>query len=783
MKRATSLKKAILSSIFALVLCFSMLVGTTFAWFTDSVSSAGNIITAGNLDVEMYWADGKEDPEAADWQDASRSPIFNYANWEPGYVDVKHVKVSNEGTLAIKYVFNIKANGEVSKLAEVIDVYFVEPALQINERSKLDASYKIGTLEDVLTGNVDFTRGVLEAAESNVATIALKMQESAGNEYQNLSIGSNFSVQVFATQYNSEIDSFGPDYDEPATINVLYNDNLTVAENATALQTALNNATYGDTIFLGAGNWYATPYNAFKIVNDGITLMGENGTVLGFEDYNVNSILDVHGDDVTIRNVEFNKNRNEYNQCILAIGAENLTVDGCTFYGENLNGGNTPTMGIYIFENFDSSSAEANDEVTAYTIINNNFIGAAIGSYKGSSTTVPNDPGAAAAQVSEDMLIANNTFVGANILIENWRSWSKEANRDHEYVPTIINNVFESPNLCFANTPHSIYLRCYRQGNPDKILPAGYIDAFVANNTVKTPSNDTVVTYNGVDYVLSDTFGTFYRDNATYGIIAYCYGQTSAVLYNTAADLQTAIDNAEDGDVIVLGADFTGNVTVTQKPGVNITIDGDSKTFTGSITVDGKSAAYATAGLTIKNINFVADTLNTEACINLGVYGNTNTRYIANLTIENCNFNVPGKVAVKSYDNGDKNLSIIGCTVAEGMHSLVQVNNVGGELIIKDCNVYSKNGINVNQTANVTIEGCDINVLGYAVRFGASAGATGIAETYVIKDCALQSANDDGDATIILRATTDGATLTIINTTIVGTPDLTNASDAVVDIQ
>ncbi len=781
MARTNSIKKALLTGIFALVVCFSMLIGTTYAWFTDSVSSAGNIITAGSLDVEMYWADGTDDPEATNWNDASQTAIFDYDRWEPGYVDVKHVKVSNEGTLAIKYDFYIQPDGEVSKLAEVIDVYFVDPAVQINSRSQLDDSYKIGTLEDVLSGNAKLARGVLEPAESNALTIALKMQESAGNEYQNMSIGSSFKVLVRAAQTTYEEDSFGSDYDAGSVIYVTYEDTKTVAENATVLQTALNEASYGDIILLGAGNWYATKYNAFKINNDGITLVGENGAVLGFEEQNVNSILDVHADNVTIKNIEFNKNKNEYNQCILAIGAENLTVDGCTFYGENLDGGNTPTIGIYIFENLDSISAEANDTVTKYKIINNTFIGAAIGSYKGGAEKVPTDPGVTVAVVSENMLISNNTFVGANILIENWRSWSKEANRDHRLVPTIVDNVFKSPNLCLANTPHSIYLRCYRQGNPDKILPEGYIDAFVANNQVFTPKNDTVVNYGGQDYVLSDTYAPFFRDNATYGIIAYCYGQTYAIPYNAVADLQSAIDNAVDGETIVLGSDFTGNVTVTQKPGVNITIDGDGRTFNGTITINGKSAGYETAGITLKNFNFIADTVDTEACINLGVYGDTNTRYIANLTVENCFFNVPGKVAIKSYSNGDKNLKVIGCTVALGMHSLLQVNNVGGGILVKDCDVYSKNGINVNQSANVTIEGCEIDVLGYAVRFGASSGEVGIAETYIIKDCTLKTTNVDGtDAAIILRATTDKATLSILNTTIDGTPDIINQSDAVI---
>ena len=786
MTKTRSTKSALISSVVALLLCFAMLVGSTFAWFTDSVTSANNIIKSGTLDVEMYWAEGTEDPATAVWEDASTTAIFDYDNWEPGYVDVKHVKISNVGTLALKYIVNIKANGEVSKLAEVIDVYFVDPAIQVSDRSALIDECKVGTLADVLNGKVAPAQGDLLAAESDSITIALKMQESAGNEYQNLSIGTNFSVQVLATQLASEEDSFNGEYDAGAVTYVKYDAAKTVAENATALQTALDNANEGDIILLGAGNWYATQYKQFKINTDGVTLVGENGAVLGFEAENKNSILDVHGDNVTIRNIEFNKNKQEFNQCILAIGAENLTVDSCTFYGENLDGGNTPTIGIYIFENLDMASDEANDEVTKYTITNNNFLGAAVGTYKGGAAKVTTDPGVATAQVSEDMVIANNVFVGANILIENWRSWSKECTRDHEFVPTIENNIFESPNLCFANTPHSIYLRCYRQGDPDKILPADYMDNFVADNTVATPENNTVVTYNGVDYVLNNNYGTFYRDNATYGVIAYCYGQSYAKgeTASNASELQAAIDNAvanADGDttLIELTGDIVGDITVGQSADVKIVIDGNGNDFDGSLVVDGKSATITSAGLTIQNVVFKADSIDTDACINLG-NGTNATRYTCNVTIKNCTFDVPDAVGIKSYTGGDKNLTIIDCTATARAHSLAQLKGIDG-ILVKNCTIESVRGINFNNSNNIVVENCTIDVQKYAVRFGESDNST--VENYEIIDCTIASDNVDDDAAIVLRAGATNANLTITNTTITAGTTMSGHENANVVIQ
>ena len=211
-------KRALLMSALSLLLCVSMLVGTTFAWFTDSVTSAGNIIQSGRLDVEMNWVDGKENPATTTaWKDASEGAIFNYDLWEPGYAEVRHIEIKNAGTLALKYQLSIAANGEVSKLADAIDVYYVDPAQQINERTGLTADKKLGTLTEVLAAINTTASGELKAGESHTITLALKMREEAGNEYQGLSIGSEFAVQVMATQLTSEFDSFDNQYDVNAT--------------------------------------------------------------------------------------------------------------------------------------------------------------------------------------------------------------------------------------------------------------------------------------------------------------------------------------------------------------------------------------------------------------------------------------------------------------------------------------------------------------------------------------------------------------------------------------
>ncbi len=217
-------KKALFASIVSLLLCFTMLIGTTFAWFTDTVTSAGNIIKSGTLDIEMQWADGKENPETTEeWTDASTGAIFNYDLWEPGYTEVRHVRIANVGSLALKYQLVIAPTGVPSELADVIDVYFFDPATPIENRASISDTALVGTLSDVISGATIadgylWPQGNEDGYQVDCSvTIALKMQESAGNEYQNLSIGSDFAVQLVATQLTYEEDSFGPDYDANAS--------------------------------------------------------------------------------------------------------------------------------------------------------------------------------------------------------------------------------------------------------------------------------------------------------------------------------------------------------------------------------------------------------------------------------------------------------------------------------------------------------------------------------------------------------------------------------------
>ena len=209
MTNKKSTKRALLVSAMAMVICFTMLLGTTFAWFTDFEESTGNVITAGKLEIKFEYKDNLD----STYSNAEGAQIFTYTNWEPGYAAIKQVKVTNDGTLAFNYKFKI--TGATSAIADAIDVYcFKADSVARGDLNRGNAAY-LGTLTTVLGANFDFAEGeTLEETESQVYTIVLKMNEEAGNEYQLATTGA-FSVQVLATQKTaSETDSIDGNYDK-----------------------------------------------------------------------------------------------------------------------------------------------------------------------------------------------------------------------------------------------------------------------------------------------------------------------------------------------------------------------------------------------------------------------------------------------------------------------------------------------------------------------------------------------------------------------------------------
>ena len=120
-------KRALLTSVMALVMCVVMLVGTTFAWFTDTASTGVNKIVAGNLkvDLEMQKPDGSwvsAKGETLEFKKAADAPDDEKVLWEPGCrYELPALRVVNKGNLALKYKIQITGIQGDAKLNEVID--------------------------------------------------------------------------------------------------------------------------------------------------------------------------------------------------------------------------------------------------------------------------------------------------------------------------------------------------------------------------------------------------------------------------------------------------------------------------------------------------------------------------------------------------------------------------------------------------------------------------------------------------------------------------------------
>ncbi len=340
MTKTKSTKRALLLSALSLLMCVSMLIGSTYAWFTDEVTSANNVIKSGTLEIGFEWANGKEAPASANWTDASTGPIFKNDLWEPGYTEARHVKITNKGTLALNWNLAIAANGEVSALGDVIDVYSTKyNATQINDRDVTGLEYK-GTLTE--WSSTGFATGSLEAGKEYTMTVVLKMREEAGNEYQNLSIGSDFSIKLLATQKVSEKDSFDNTYDEFAGKTVV---------NPETAQAAIWAAQEGDVIYLERGT-----YGTLVIENEdgspkkGITIEHSAPGYNSISDpFSVGQINLNSSEDITIRGIYFDINNAQpsYNRVGEAdyvasiagsktganVGAKNIVIENCKFNG------------------------------------------------------------------------------------------------------------------------------------------------------------------------------------------------------------------------------------------------------------------------------------------------------------------------------------------------------------------------------------------------------------------------------------------------------------------
>ncbi len=299
-KRKTQ-KRALLASCLSILLCIVMLIGSTFAWFTDNATTSVNTIQSGTLNIDIQDNQGNSlDGKTLSFVDTDGNILTNIL-WEPGCTYIlQEAKLVNLGNLALKYKVNICGVSGDIELANVIDVL-------INGQTA-------GTLAEMMADPDGAAYGQLmpkgEANDSaSIGTIALHMQETAGNQYQNKTL-TGVAITVNATQATVETDSNTDQYDTNAEYDDAYNGYAFVTvHNQDELETALTNiAVNAPTVVMLAGDtatykfptW--TEYSG-SLKDKTIVFKADGDKTFDATFFNVNGTQNLVGADLTLDGV------------------------------------------------------------------------------------------------------------------------------------------------------------------------------------------------------------------------------------------------------------------------------------------------------------------------------------------------------------------------------------------------------------------------------------------------------------------------------------------------
>ena len=322
-------RRALLMSIISLMLCCSMLIGTTFAWFTDEVVSGTNQILAGNLDVELYHSDKAVRNEKV----TTTTKLFDDVTpdlWEPGAVAYEVLTVANEGTLAMKYNLAVLfenatvVNGKT--LADALKVAVVDADELTSREAAIAAG--AGLWQDFASFNLT---GTLEAGKTATYGVVIYWEPTdndnifnMNNENKGKTLSIDLGVKLLATQLDFEEDSFGSDYDE----------NLMIAVSSfEELKQAIADVNKGGVIYLNPG-----VYN-FGYV---LTIAGKECTIEGIGNVKLVNNGSSHFFNVTeesnvvFKNLEldgnFTNNAKSRNGIFVRYNST-VTLDDCNVYG------------------------------------------------------------------------------------------------------------------------------------------------------------------------------------------------------------------------------------------------------------------------------------------------------------------------------------------------------------------------------------------------------------------------------------------------------------------
>ena len=364
MTSSKSTKRALLTSALALLMCVTMLVGATFAWFTDTASTGVNKIQAGNLKMEVSYKN-TSDGEFTVLNESTN--VFKQDTlWEPGHVEYAVLNVKNIGTLALKYKLGINIAGETGstnvlgnefKLSDYIKFGVVDEDLSGKTRDEMVAAVTDGKL--IKEGYSKESH--LDTTDANeTVTLVVWMPTDVGNK-ANYKVGAavpeiNLGINVAATQYTHESDSFGNQYDKDAQYpDVAY----TQASTQDELNTALNNPTDANgnptskiAVDLKKGS-YTLPGD--KMGNKEISITGTEDTVIDLKAGTAAHDASITMEGVTVESTNGNYTgiqhaaATTFKDCVIKgqpfLYAKNVQYINCTFEQDSSSAYNVWTYG------------------------------------------------------------------------------------------------------------------------------------------------------------------------------------------------------------------------------------------------------------------------------------------------------------------------------------------------------------------------------------------------------------------------------------------------------
>ena len=364
MTSSKSTKRALLTSALAILMCVAMLIGTTFAWFTDTASTGVNKIQAGNLKMEVSYKN-TSDGEFTVLNESTN--VFKQDTlWEPGHVEYAVLNVKNIGTLALKYKLGINIAGETGstnvlgnefKLSDYIKFGVVDEDLSGKTRDEMVAA----VTDSKLIKEGYSKESHLDTTNANeTVTLVVWMPTDVGNK-ANYKVGAavpeiNLGINVAATQYTHESDSFGNQYDKDAQYpDVAY----TQASTQDELNTALNNPTDANgnptskiAVDLKKGS-YTLPGD--KMGNKEISITGTEDTVIDLKAGTAAHDASITMEGVTVESTNGNYTgiqhaaATTFKDCVIKgqpfLYAKNVQYINCTFEQDSSSAYNVWTYG------------------------------------------------------------------------------------------------------------------------------------------------------------------------------------------------------------------------------------------------------------------------------------------------------------------------------------------------------------------------------------------------------------------------------------------------------